>query len=224
MSDLPSDLKAITAVFGDTPTVMIRNFEQEIPHIQSYDVTLTGYLKKFSISADTLQSALNLKKNLGQLHVIIHALGILLSLPYVIQTGETIESVSLGAGNTGKQFDLITDRRVAEFKFIHWRGGAEAIRQNNIFKTFLNLLWDTSGKRKQLFLTGTEEAISFLHGGRDLSSVLSKDRTTRDKFESRYAGRYQTVREFYRENEGQIELLDLKKIIPLFTKSEIAED
>jgi hypothetical protein len=33
----------------------------------------------------------------------------------------------------GRSFDLETDRQVAEFKFIAWRGGAEAIRQNGLF-------------------------------------------------------------------------------------------
>jgi hypothetical protein len=32
----------------------------------------------------------------------------------------------IGAGYTGREFDLETNYRVAEFKFIHWRGGPEA--------------------------------------------------------------------------------------------------
>ena len=51
----------------------------------------------------------------GQVNVVIHALGILISLPYLLEDDEEIQSLSLGAGNTGRRYDLETDRRVAEF-------------------------------------------------------------------------------------------------------------
>jgi hypothetical protein len=75
-------------------------------------------------------------------NVAIHALGILLALPEileVLEVGEVVEELSLGAGNTGRAFDLVTNVRVAEFKFIKWRGGAEAIRQNGLFVDVFHL-------------------------------------------------------------------------------------
>jgi hypothetical protein len=33
--------------------------------------------------------------------------------------GEQVEKVSLGAGNSGREFDRETNYRVAEFKFVH---------------------------------------------------------------------------------------------------------
>lgn len=69
-----------------------------------------------------------------KVNVVIHALGILLCLPHILEADGTVQYVSLGAGNTGRQFDLETDRRVAEFKFIQWQGGPESIRQNSLFK------------------------------------------------------------------------------------------
>jgi hypothetical protein len=141
-----------------------------------------------------------------------------------LEDNENIQSISLGAGNTGKDYDLTTDYRVAEFKFIHWRGGAESIRQNNVFKAFLHLLWDTSGKKRQLFLTGTEEAFNFLQGGRALSSVLSKDHATRTRFEARYGNQFQTVGQFYKEHQTEIEIVDLLKLVPVFEANEILEE
>lgn len=92
------------------------------------------------VANDVHQGALSaaglVKEVSGQINVMIHALGILLCLPAILEPGECVESVSLGAGNTGKKFDLETNRRVAEFKFINWRGGPEAIRQNSLFKDF----------------------------------------------------------------------------------------
>ncbi len=224
MSNLLNDFKVISSAFGESPTITIRQLEYEIPKAHRTRETLTGYLKEARISTATLASALNLKTNLGQLHVLIHSLGILLSLPYILKDNENIQSISLGAGNTGKDYDLTTDYRVAEFKFIHWRGGAESIRQNNVFKAFLHLLWDTSGKKRQLFLTGTEEAVNFLQGGRALSSVLSKDHTTRTRFEAKYENQYQTVGQFYKEYQPEVEIMDLRKLVPAFEINEILEE
>ena len=89
-----------------------------------------AFLEREGVDREALVAAAELKRLAGQINVTIHALGILLCLPHILEAGETIEYVSLGAGNTGRQFDLETNRRVAEFKFIRWRGGAEAIRQN----------------------------------------------------------------------------------------------
>ena len=79
------------------------------------------------------------ERHLGQINVVIHALGILLCLPHILRPGEVIDYVSLGAGNTGRAFDLETSLRIAEFKFIHWQGGPESIRQNSLFKDFYEM-------------------------------------------------------------------------------------
>jgi hypothetical protein len=84
----------------------------------------------FGIGPQLLHSAFLLKRIAGQVNVIVHSVGILLSLPYILEEGETIQDLSLGAGSTGSLFDLETDLRIAEFKFILWKGGAESIRQN----------------------------------------------------------------------------------------------
>ena len=78
-----------------------------------------------------LDSALVLKQAASQISVVVHSIGILTSLPYILEEDETIESLSLGAGSTGRPFDLETSLRLAEFKFIQWKGGAESIRQNS---------------------------------------------------------------------------------------------
>jgi len=85
-----------------------------------------------SLNPELLRAAFALKQLAGQINVIIHASGILAALPSILEDSEVIESLSLGAGNTGRDFDLETDRRVAEFKFINWKGGPESIRQNSL--------------------------------------------------------------------------------------------
>ena len=80
-----------------------------------------------------------IKQLTGQINVMIHALGILLCLPHILGADEIIDYVSLGAGNTGRGFDLETNRRIAEFKFIHWQGGPQSIRRNALFKDFYEM-------------------------------------------------------------------------------------
>ena len=57
-----------------------------------------------NITASLLESAFVLKEVAGQINVIVHAVGILIALPHILKEGERVESLSLGAGNTGKAF------------------------------------------------------------------------------------------------------------------------
>ena len=145
----------------------------------------------------------------GQINVTIHALGILLCLPHILEVGETVEYVSLGAGNTGRQFDLETNLRVAEFKFIRWRGGPEAIRQNTTFKDFYLLGAHPTSKRKHLYLLGTEHALKFFEGGRALRSVLSRDQELGRMFFERFGERFRTVGDYYAVHGGEVKIEDI---------------
>ncbi len=95
-------------------------------HISELERTLAGkdrdeattLVAENGITGDVLLAALAIKAMAGQINVVVHALGILVSLPYLLEDGEVIEGLSLGAGNTGRCHYLETDRRVAEFKFI----------------------------------------------------------------------------------------------------------
>jgi len=154
----------------------------------------------------------------GQINVTIHALGILLCLPHILEQGETVEYVSLGAGNTGREFDLETNLRVAEFKFIRWRGGAESIRQNSIFKDYVLLAENLTPKRKYLYLVGTEHALKFLHGGRALSSVLSRNDKLQKMFSERFGSQFSKVRDYYGAHRDAVQIEDVSAWL-----SELAE-
>lgn len=162
---------------------------------------------------DALAAAGLMKRLAGQINVVIHALGILLCLPKLLQAGETLEAVSLGAGNTGKSFDLVTDRRIAEFKFIAWQGGPEAIRQNSIFKDFFYLAEDQSPRSKHLYVLGTKHPLKFLTGRRAPSSVLSKNVTLSEEFHSRYP-EYQVVRDYYIPRRDIVQIEDISPLLP----------
>ena len=163
-----------------------------------------------------LAAALRIKEAAGQINVVIHAVGILVSLPYILLPGERIASLSLGAGNTGKDFDLETDAQVAEFKFITWRGGPEAIRQNSVFADFFKLAEDDSGRKRCLYVVGKEHPLRFLNGGRSMSSVLSKNRAVSDRFYERHGEKYSVVSEYFEEARGRVDIIDLAEIVPTF--------
>ena len=129
---------------------------------------------KEGIDSDLLQALRRVKLASSQIDVAIHAAGILAVLPHLLEPGEVIESLSLGAGNTGREFDVETSERVAEFKFINWAGGSETIRQNQTFKDFFYLAEHDTSKRRQLALLGLEHPMKFFRGGRSLSSVPSR--------------------------------------------------
>ena len=170
------------------------------------------------VGRDSLAAAGLVKRRAGQIDVIIHALGILQCLPEMLQPDELVESVFLGAGNTGKRFDLETNRRVAEFKFIAWRGGSEAIRQNSLFKDFYGLAEHDSPKSKHLYVLGTEHPLRFPNGQRAINSVLSRNAKILAEFRARYP-EYQVVRDYYLPRRDLVAIEDVTSMLPGLARS-----
>jgi hypothetical protein len=181
-------------------------------------VERAGFLEHAGAGRDVLAAAFEMKRLAGQINVTIHALGILLCLPHILEPGERVEYVSLGAGNTGRDFDLETNLRVAEFKFIRWRGGAESIRQNSVFKDYLLLAEHPTAKRKYLYLLGTDYALRFLRGGRALSSVLSRNDKLQRMFADRFGATFRTVGDYYAAHGAAVRIEDVSPWL-----SELAE-
>lgn len=159
-------------------------------------------------------ASFELKKLAGQINVVIHSSGILAALPSILAEGETIEYLSLGAGNTGRRFDLETNLQIAEFKFINWRGGPESIRQNSLFKDFYGLAEEKTSKTKCLYVLGTEQPIKFLEGGRKLSSVMSRNVKLAADFKHRYGSQFLVVRDYYRFRQYQVQIIDITPVLP----------
>ena len=124
--------------------------------------TCASMFQTLQVNPSLLDSALALKQTAGQVNVLVHAIGILLALPHILEDQEAIQSLSLGAGNTGKSFDLETTHRVAEFKFINWKGGPESIRQNQLFKDFYLLAEHDTSKTRCLYVIGKTHPLKFL--------------------------------------------------------------
>jgi hypothetical protein len=180
---------------------------------QKLDEIVT-HLNAEYIDGSLVKAAFEIKRVAAQINVIIHAVGILVSLPHILENGEIVESLSLGAGNTGRGFDLKTNLRVAEFKFIEWQGGPESIRQNSLFYDYFSLAEHDSSRKRCLYLLGTDEGIKFLQGNRSLESILSKNKKIRDQFYNYYPNQFFVVSDYYKAKKTAVEILDLKKLIP----------
>ena len=71
-------------------------------------------LRATGITGELLEATRIVKRAAAQIDVVLHALGILICLPSILEDGEVVRSLSLGAGSSEtKRFDLETDRRVA---------------------------------------------------------------------------------------------------------------
>ena len=111
-------------------------------------------------------------------------------------------------------FDLETNQRIAEFKFIRWQGGSESIRQNSLFKDFYGLAEQETQKEKFLYVLGTEHGEKFFNGGRALESVLSRNDALKKKFSAKYHDRFVTVRDYYLSRKGSVAIQDVSAFVP----------
>ena len=203
-------LARITA--GSGLTSWIGSAERELEGVDAARVS--AWLERIPVGGDALRGALVVKRVAGQINVIVHALGILTSLPYILEPGETIESLSLGAGNTGRDHDLTTNIRIAEFKFIDWRGGPETIRQNGLFADLFNLVADPTPRRKVLYVVGIEQPLRFLANRRALTSVMSRNSHLAKRFQDRHGDQFTTVRDYFESVRDQVDIVDLAMIVP----------
>ncbi|MDV6315923.1 hypothetical protein [Idiomarina sp. HP20-50] len=172
-----------------------------------------GFCTARGINDNFMDSAIAVKRVAGQINVIIHAAGILSSLSGILEPGERVESVSLGAGNTGRQFDLETNIRVAEYKFIDWQGGAESIRQNGIFKDFYSLAEHETSKKKYLYVVGTDYPLKFFNGRRALTSVLSRHPKVLAHINEKYGVNVEKVRDYFEIKKNEVFICDVTSFV-----------
>jgi hypothetical protein len=215
-SDTPMDLLHVASVLqkfsGADLTATLSNIENLVRGITASNCSRV--LATAGANNEALAAAAVLKRVAGQVNVAIHAIGILLCLTHLLDPDEQIEYVSLGAGNTGREFDLETNQRIAEFKFIRWRGGAESIRQNQTFKDFYLLAESQSTKQKYLYVLGTEMPLKFLNANRSLESVLSRNVKLLRQFQKKYGRKYVCVRDYYLPHKHLVAIEDVSGWVP----------
>ena len=212
MINILESVNRIQNFVGDSLTLRISEIEGILQNKNKSEIS--QFLQKEVINTQIINSAFSLKLVINQINVLIHALGILLTLPKILNEDEKVETLSLGAGNTGKPFDLETTFRIAEFKFINWKGGSESIRQNSLFKDFYLLAESDRYKRKELYVFGKEIPLKFLNGNRAIESVLSKNNKLLLEFRNKYQNKFIVVKDYYDYRKNDVRIINLYDIIP----------
>lgn len=196
---------------GGSLKKVITDIEREIV---GYDANKVGHIATArSIDNNFIDYALEIKRLSSQIDVVVHAAGIIKSLPNILKPGEVVESVSLGAGNTGRKFDLETNMRIAEYKFINWQGGSESVRQNGIFKDFFELAEYVTKKEKYLYVLDTEIPLKFFNGRRSINSVLSSHPALRNQLMNIYGDSLKIVRDYYMIKKEDVMVVDVSPYI-----------
>lgn len=166
------------------------------------------------ISDVLLKAAAMVKRASAEINVVIHTVGILYSLPHLLRPAELIISTSLGAGNSGSEFDVVTDQRIAEFKFQFWQKGANALRKKTLFQDYYRLARNNTQKEKYLYVTETQRPLNFLQGKSSVKGIMDRNRSLWDDFNERFGGEYETVGEFYRRFADQVQVVNLYQVVP----------
>jgi hypothetical protein len=168
-------------------------------------------VERLGVGHQLLAGALLVKGLTAQIDVILHAVGILLSLPYVLEPGERIVSVSLGASSSASPWDLVTDRQIAEFKFIHWKG-ADSRRKRSLLEDLCHLAEADTDKARYMYLTGTTYPMRFLAGHGMLKKML--DPGLFDSLTRRHGPQIALVSQYWAKIRDQVQLVDLKPLVP----------
>lgn len=132
---------------------------------------------QIKIQTNLFEAALIVKKVSAQIDEIVHAIGIINCLPKILTANETVVSLSLAAGADGDGIDLVTNKRIAEFKFAKWQDGkaANGMRKRQVFADCINLYLSNTTKTKELYVYDAERILEYFNSKKACwKNVLSK--------------------------------------------------
>ncbi|HMF90250.1 MAG TPA: hypothetical protein VKL40_06380 [Candidatus Angelobacter sp.] len=170
-------------------------------------------LRATNINDELLEAARTIKRAAAQIDVVIHTLGILVLLPSILVEGENVQSLSLGAGTSEeRRFDVETDRRVAEFTFIDWRGN-DNTRLQKVFKDFYRLAEFETDKLKELWLTDDSHVLKYLRSNSSVRSATHKHRDIWEDFRKKHP-EIDRVSDYYRQRANKVALRVYDRDVP----------
>lgn len=171
---------------------------------------IAEWLTNANMDARLVESAKAIKRTAAQIDVVLHVLGILFSLPTILEEGEIVESLSLGAGSSkSKRFDVETNRRIAEFTFIDWTGN-DNMRLQKVFKDFYRLAEFATSKSKELWVTDDSYVLKYLRSGASVRSATHKQRDIWEDFQAKYP-LIEKIGEYYRLRGSSVQLKVFKQ-------------
>lgn len=173
--------------------------------------------------SELFRAALTVKNISTQIDEIVHASGILNSLPVILHENEKIQEISLAAGTGKERFDLVTDYRVAEFKFSHWKK-SNGIRGKKVFADYVNLLLDTSERKKELYVVSFTQVNNFFQSEAEWKKMLSKSDPLAIRLQKYLIANKleaETVKDIFKLGEAEIGIFDINKIMTNYQSSSI---
>jgi hypothetical protein len=209
-------LRRIGRFRGSSITETIARIEKQLIGA-SLDV-IRNHNSTIPIDRSLIFAAAQVKRASAQIDVVIHSAGILYSLPHILDPDEIVLSTSLGAGNAASEFDLVTDKRLAEFKFIYWQGGSESVRKKTFFQDYFKLVREPRSKAKYFYLLNTDVPLKFLSGKSASHRMLDRSAKLAADFEKRYGSKYPTVGDYYAAHKGEVCFVDLAKKVPALSE------
>jgi hypothetical protein len=213
--DVLAALDAVRKFKGSRLSTTIGQLERSAEARKGDD--LRKFLAEKAIDGPLLRSAVAVKRAAAQIDEVVHAVGTLLALPEILDEDEVIESLSLAAGNTGRDYDVETNKRVAEFTFIEWKGGPEAIRKQKLFKDFYVLAEAKTEKKRFIYIVGDEFGPKVFLSRSLCTGMLRKFAFLQKEFAQQY-GSTLPVREYYDMKKHLVEIVDLRKVAPVAAK------
>ena len=170
-------------------------------------------VERQGVSGRTLEAGLIARDMFGRLNDIVHSVAITVALPFLLEPGERIESVSLAAGNSpDRPFDLTTDQRIAEFKLSRW-DGHDTARKLQLAKDLVHLAADDSGRRAQLFVLDGRP-LEFADRSESLiKNLLKRFPATLELFKARFGDPMISIADFRRAGGSAVEIVDLRPIL-----------
>lgn len=210
MTNIQRALALVKKFKGDGLAETIASLESRL---KGADLDATRVLRSEVFgSADLFSAAVTVKLAAAQIDNILHAVGVLQMLSQILLPNEKIVSASLASA--GGRADLLTNRRVAEFKFIHWKEGRNSLRNMSTLEDFIRLAERPKApKRRELYLLGPDHFLRFAKGRSSLRSVFRKNRALVDRLEA-IDPRWKTVGDYFASRSSRVSILDLHAWFP----------
>lgn len=165
-------------------------------------------------------AAVQTRQQLGRINDLIHATGIALMLPAILESGEHLTNrPSLAAGNdASRPFDVETDRRIMEFKFGVWQPGSNAARKRGVFHDLLHLAAAPSERRPELYVVGPQAAKFLLTTKSKVSWALNRQaEKSQQLFEERFGSVDIPIPEFTKGPAAHVNIIDIKQLLPMLS-------
>ena len=195
---------------------LIGGLEQRLAHAST--LVAIEEVQSAGLTVELLSAALVVRRDIGRLNDLIHALAIGLTLKSLLEPDEYITvAPSLAAGNdaSAQTFDLETDRRAAEFKLSVWTGH-DSQRQRGLFSDLVNLAAHApDGYKAQLFVVGHRPG-KWLNGTRSTvaRALDAAKRSTHAAVKLQGASADLPIPMFVRTCASRVEIVDLDRHIP----------